>query len=326
MTFQQYAAKIGKKVFKHHIPRLKKRGEELFSLLRKSEHTAHHPRMRRLIEWLVIPPTLWLIDYIGLSKLVAHRINENEPIDPRMLQLIDELDEPPGQEEQERAVERETALHTGNYAGLLRNPEKYNAMHEAMKNNPKRIAHWNRIREVFKLSKFRHHSNGMIRRTQYLERGIPPEDFYLTDKSNEERWLFRAVFDLYCKRYGLFAMRYDEALVERLTVTRTQFATTISIPRWMNIARDDLIFEAVQESHWHPDLTAQGPKASANELERLEMLRRIDCARTQAKAENLKGEPFRRRIEEIAKVPVTDKRVHIRWQNDIEKLKARGIL
>ncbi len=57
------------------------------------------------------------------------------------------------------------------------------------------------------------------------------------------------------------------------------------------------------------------------------MLRRIDAATIQAKSEGLKGEPLRRRIEEIAKPPShTDKRTHIRWQNEIKALKKKGIL
>ncbi|MDB6028026.1 MAG: hypothetical protein JWM68_4249 [Verrucomicrobiales bacterium] len=327
MTSRDFLGKIKRAVFQHQTPRLKKRGEELFPLLEQPEHQPHHSRVRRLLEWLVIPPTIWLVDYIGLSKVLAQRINRKEPIDPRMLSLIDELEEPPGPEEQERAVDRERILLTGDYAGLLRNPEKYLAMEQRMVDNPQRIAHWNRIQELFKLGKFRHHAKGIIRRTQYLERSMPPEDFYLTEESDEERWLFRAIFDLYCKRYGLFGMRFDEALVERLTVTRTQFTTNISIPRYLKIARDDIMWDAVQETHWNPDLTWQGPKASGNELERLEMLRRIDCATIQGKAEGLKGEPLRRRVEELAGLPPhTDKRTHIRWQNEIKELKKKGVL
>src|SRR5437868_4900399 len=98
MTPKQYFQKITKKVFQHQIPRLKKRGEELFPLLDQEEHKPHHDRIRRLIEWLVIPPTLFVIDYIGLSKVLAQRLNKKEPIDPRMLTLIDELQKPPGRE------------------------------------------------------------------------------------------------------------------------------------------------------------------------------------------------------------------------------------
>ena len=326
MTAKQYFQRITKKVFQYQIPRLKKRGEELFPLLDQPQHKPHHGRLRRLIEWLVIPPTLWVIDYVGLSKILAQRLNKNEPIDPRMLALIDELDEPYGPEQQARAIEHEQTLQKGDYAALLRKPEKYEAMEQQMKDNPKRIAHWERIQTLFKLGKFRHHSKGIIRRTQYLERGVPPDDFYLTEESNEERWLFKAIFDLYCKRYGLWGMRFNEALVERLTVTRTQFATTISIPRWLKVARDDIRWDIVQETHGNDDLTRQGVKASGNELERLEFLRRIDCATQQSRAEGLEGEPLRRRIEELAGIAYTDKRIHIRWQADITTLKEKRAL
>ncbi|MDB6027504.1 MAG: hypothetical protein JWM68_3727, partial [Verrucomicrobiales bacterium] len=140
-------------------------------------------------------------------------------------------------------------------------------------------------------------------------------------------WLFQAITDRYCKRYGLFGMRFDEALVEKLTITRTPFTTNISIPRWMNIAQKDIIWEAVLAMHWDPDLKKQGAKASLNELDRLAMLRRIDCATIQGRSEGLKGEPLRRRIEELAQLPpFTDKRTHIRWQNEINTLKEKGTL
>ena len=327
MTPKQYSEKISTKVFQYQIPRLKKRGEELFALLEQPEHEPHHGRMHTLLDWLVVAPTIWILDYIGLTKLFARRLMQNEPIDPRMLVLIDGLQEPPGHEQQERAIEHERVLQQGDYAAHLRNPEKYIAMEQQVKDNPNRIAHWNRIKELFKVGKFRHHSHGVIRRTQYLERGVPPDEYYLTEESNEERWLFQAIFDLYCKKYGLFGMQFDEPLVERLTVTRTQFNTTISVPRWLRVARDDIRWDIVQETHGNDDLGRQGVKASANELERLEMLRRIDCATQQAKSEGLKGEPMRRRIEALAnRQPFTDKRIHIRWQNEIKELKGKGML
>ena len=327
MTAKQYFQRITKKVFQYQIPRLKKRGEELFPLLDQEEHQPHHGRIRRLIEWLVIPPTLWVVDYVGLTKILAQRLNKKEPIDPRMLELIDELQEPPDREQQLWAIEHEQVLQQGNYAGLLRHPEKYEAQEQRIKDDPKRIAHWNRIKELFKLGKFRHHSHGVIRRTQYLERGVPPEDFYLTEASDEERWLFRGIFDLYCQRYSLWGMQFDEALVERLTVTRTPFTTNISIPRYLKIARDDIIWDAVQETHGNDFLARQGVKMSGNELQRLEMLRRIDCATQQARAEGLEGEPMRRRIEELSgSTPNTDKRVHLRWQKEIKELKEKRML
>jgi hypothetical protein len=93
------------------------------------------------------------------------------------------------------------------------------------------------------------------------------------------------------------------------------------------IARDDITWDAVQEAHGNDYLARQGVKASANELERLEMLRRIDCATMQARSENLKGEPLRRRIEQLAgSTPDTDKRVHLRWQKEIKELKEKRAL
>ena len=86
------------------------------------------------------------------------------------------------------------------------------------------------------------------------------------------------------------------------------------------------MWDAVQETHGNDLLTRQGIKASANELERLEMLRRIDCSTLQARSEGLKGEPMRRRIEELADRPHTDKRIHLRWQKEIKELKEKRVL
>jgi hypothetical protein len=327
MTAKQFFRKIDTTVFKYQIPRLNKRGEELFPLLDQPEQKPHHPRLRRLLEWLVVPPTLWLMDHIGLSKAFAARLHGREEIDPRMLELLDDMSDVPEAEEQERASRDELDLQTGNYEGLLREPAKYIAMEDQAEANPNLLADWNRIKEVYKIGKFRHHKNGMIRRTQYLERGVPPEEFYFEKATSVERWLFQATFNQFCKRYNLFAMRFDEPMVERLTVTRTRFTTNISVPRWMKFNRDDLLWELFQEKHYDPGVGKQGRKASINEVERIDMLRRIDAATLQAKSENLKGEPLRRRIEDMAKLPPhTDKRTHIRWQNEIKELKKKGSL
>src|SRR5688572_12020704 len=119
MTLKEFLHKITGSVFQHQVPRLKKRGEELFPLLDKPDHAPHHNRLRRIIEWLVIPPTLCLVDFIGLGKILAQRVGQKEPIDPRLLELIDELDEPPGEEEQKRAIEHERIVQSGGYGPLL---------------------------------------------------------------------------------------------------------------------------------------------------------------------------------------------------------------
>src|SRR5688572_14942854 len=68
MTPKKYFSKAADSVFKYLIPRLNKRGEELFPLLDQPEYKPHHGRLHRLLEWLVVPPTEWLFDKIGLSK------------------------------------------------------------------------------------------------------------------------------------------------------------------------------------------------------------------------------------------------------------------
>ena len=327
MTPEQFFNKITNTVFKYLIPRLKKRGEELFPLLDQPEHQEHHSRVQRLLEWLVVPPTQWLFDKIGLSKAFAGYIVAREAIDPRMLTLLDEMSEVPDAEEQERATRDELDLQTGNYERFLRQPEKFIAMEEQAKANPNIIADWNRIKSVFKVGKFRHHKVGIIRRTQYLERGVPPDEFHFEKATSVDRWLFQATFNKFCKRYNLSGMRFDEPMVERLTVTRTEFTTNISVPRWMKFNRDDLLWELFQEKHYVPGVGKQGAKASLNEVERIEMLRRIDDATTKAKSDGLTGEKMRRRIEEIAKVtPFTDKRIHLRWQKEIKELKEKRVL
>ncbi|MDB6026150.1 MAG: hypothetical protein JWM68_2373, partial [Verrucomicrobiales bacterium] len=189
MNFSDYLGKISQAVLQYQIPRLKKRGEELFPLLDQPEQAPHHGRIRGVIERLAIPPTSWLIDYIGLGKILAHRLNQKENFDPRMLELLDDLEEIPDEDEQKRAVERERNLRAGNHEGVLRRPEKYNAQEQKVLNDPNRIAHWNRISELFKLGKFRKAQTGVIRRTQYIERGVPPDEFYFEKAKSEERWL-----------------------------------------------------------------------------------------------------------------------------------------
>ena len=224
-------------------------------------------------------------------------------------------------------MERERRQHAGDHDAILRNPAKFKGQELKIRNDPRRIAHWKRIQELFKLGKFRHHSTGLVRRTLYLDGGLPPEEFYYEKAKSEEKWIFKSIADRYFKRYGLFAMRFDEPLVEKVTVARTPFTTTISIPRWMNASHEDIAWEAIFDTHWDPDLKKQGAKASLNEIDRLEMFRRIDAATIQAQSEGLKGEPMRRRIEELAKLPPNaDKRTHLRWQKEIKELKKKRVL
>ena len=49
----------------------------------------------------------------------------------------------------------------------------------------------------------------------------------------------------------------------------------------------DIRWDIVQERHGNDDLPRQGVKASLNDVDRLAMLRRIDTATIQAKADGL---------------------------------------
>ena len=325
MKINIYKEKLSQLAFRQ-FQKLQKLGHELFGLLKNPAQKPHRERLRRLIEWLTVPLTLWPIDFTGLGKFLSRCLDSGEEFDRRFLLLLDQLDYFPSQEEQDNVSGHEHVVQTGAYDSLLRNPAKYDAQEKELLKNEQLMRHWNQIKELFKVSKYRS-NRGVIRRTQMQERNFRPPGWEFDSVADKEKWCFRAFFDLFCHRYNLYGMEYDRPLLQRPTINRTAYGTLIFIPRYLNFdPRHDLDWAAFHKIHWHPELKRQGPKASDNRVERNEMLRRIREANETALAEGKSGDERWSYIEDQAGLlPDTDRGTLRRLIRESAKLKGNKI-
>ena len=320
MKITIFKEKLGKLAFRQ-LEKLQSLGQQLFALIKSPAHQPHQDRLRTLLQWFTVPLTLWRIDLTGLGQHIAQLLRTGQRPDRRLLLLLDQLNDLPCQEEQDNVAAREFDVQTGAYDSLLRNPSKYDALEKALLKNEQLIQEWEQIKQLFDITPYRN-TRGVIRRTQMQERNFHASEWSFDHQPDKEKWLFQAFFDLFCHRYNLYGMEYDKPLLQRLTVNRTAYGTIIFLPRYMYPdPRRDLNWTAIQSIHWHPELQWQGPKASDNQLEKNEQLRRVAAANAEALARGLSGDARWRYIEDRAGLKRgTDRSTIRRFIREAQKL------
>jgi hypothetical protein len=78
----------------------------------------------RVYDWLLVPYSLWPIDFVGVAKHLLGRIKANSAIDADCNALIDTLAEPPGREARDTMTQFEQQIAAGSYDNLVKQFEK----------------------------------------------------------------------------------------------------------------------------------------------------------------------------------------------------------
>ena len=244
------------------------------------------PCLERLYPWLFVPPTLWpfhVHDVMGgcLAALEAGR----RPT-PRLCLLVDLLPEPPEEAVCAVVADHERQVQAGAYEHLLTAPAKYRQKEHAVKNDPGLRADWARIKAAFAVADFQD-AKGVLRRTMATERNLR-ENFSVHPRKS--RALFRAAFDAFCLRYGLYGMRGDDPLPLKLAVNVTPFGTLVFLPAyWSFDPKRDLRWAAIARLHRLRVGARQGAALAAGKAERRWLARRLHALDSQVHRRGLRG-------------------------------------
>ena len=181
-----------------------------------------------------------------------------------------------------RAHER--VVRDGLYEVILDAPEKYDEFERLVRGSAELQKEWSKIRQTFP---------AQVTGRTIIHRSLIPERNWVrgqgADFDNDET-AFKAVFDLFCWKYFLWAMKGDEPLLMKPSVVFTPFGTQIFIPGYISFdPKRDLKLGLVSKLHRARGVRRQGKAFSIGRIDRHDRAMRAASLNAEARAEGLKG-------------------------------------
>ncbi len=234
----------------------------------------------------------WLAQRVRLA-IQGNKV-DTTPFDP-LLNLLTDADGEPfraGNNAAEAAnlpmiLEGELERLTGSPERAWKQDHKFTEYKRSLTRNREFKADWRMIKKHFDLRRFQD-SKGIIRRSRLGERNWKPDehpDLRITADG------FRTVFDFFCWKWFVYAMRDDEPLPEKLSYTITPFGTQIFIPGYWSFDKSrDLDWKRITALHNARGMQRQGRKLAENRKQKAAQLKRLAAANEDAKKRKLRGE------------------------------------
>lgn len=242
-------------------------GELLARFFEERRWISGHPDealVWRVYEWLLVPFSLWPVDFVGLARHLLDALSADKKLDAELRTLLRVIDAPPAKEAGEIMAAFERQIETGEYENLVKCLEKFNEHEARVRSDRVLAAEWREIKERFDVDKYRN-PKGIIRRAFSKERNFRDLRFEWSEKKQR----FRQVFDAFCHRWNLYGMEKDKPLIMKITVNPTPHGTMIFIPRcWSFDGRRDLVWKEITRLHKAHGAARQGPKLSAARQEK----------------------------------------------------------
>jgi hypothetical protein len=238
-------------------------------------------------DWLLVPLTLWPIDFEGVAQHTIRIVQDKVKLDRAFGLLLRMLKGSPARKTQETIAKYEHDIEQGRYHGMLRQPGKFDEMEAALEKDELLAAMWEEIKEQFGTAKYQN-KRGVIRRRLSQERNLR-EGWRFDWADRESR--FRSVFDAFCYGWDLYGMEKDKPLLMKVSVNPTPYGTLIFIPRtWSFDAYRDLDWGAIARLHRAQGVARQGPKLSAGRKEQQREAARAQRLWAQAERKGLRGD------------------------------------
>ena len=238
-------------------------------------------------DWLLVPLTLWPIDFEGVAQHTIKVAEGKAQMDAGFQLLLRMLRRPPPKKTQDTIAKYEHDIEQGRYHRMLRQPTKFDEKETALANDEQLGAMWAEVKEQFPTAKYQN-KRGVIRRRLSQERNL--REGWRFDWA-DQRGRFHAVFDAFCYAWDLYGMEKDKPLLMKVSVNPTPYGTLIFVPRtWSFDARRDLDWGAITRLHRAQGTPKQGPKLSAVRMDLRSEAKQAQRLWDQAERKSLKGE------------------------------------
>ena len=186
----------------------------------------------------------------------------------------------------------ERVVRDGLYEVILDAPEKYDEFERLVRTSVELRNEWSEIKQTFPEE---------VGARPIIHRSLIPERNWVrglgADFDNDET-AFQAVFDLFCWKYFLWAMKGDEPLLMKPSVVFTPFGTQIFIPGYISFdPKRDLKLGLVSKLHRARGVRRQGKGFSIGRIDRYDRAMRAAVLDAGARGKGLKGD---RRLQFVA--------------------------
>lgn len=279
--------------------------------------TAVAEQIWNLYDWLLVPLSLWPVDFEGLavhvlatvetsSSTLAQPLSETLSETPAAapvrrsasddggsilhsaLRLLHLMDAPPSPDTQSVVAAFEHDIESGRYEKMLKQAAKFDEQEKALLQNQQLAAEWAELKRLFDIKQFQN-SRGVIRRRMSQERNLR-EPGWPFDWSDPRR-RFHFFFDAFCYRWKLYGMEHDRPLLLKISVNPTPQGTMILIPRhWSLDPRRDLDWPLITRLHRSRGAKRQGPKLSSGRIQKLQEAKKVRSLWQSGSRNGLKGE------------------------------------
>jgi hypothetical protein len=265
-------------------------GDSVRAFHRLRKKAGKHPDFGLLEEvyaWILLPFTLWAIDFHALFQLLHDRIETGSPIETDLRLLVETLPPLPDERAQQAAIQHEHEVQNGTYESLILSQHKFDAMELELSSDPAFQREWQEIKRHFSIEKFQDHKQ-IVRRRMVTERSMRNN---LAFQWDTEAGRFREIFDAFCQRWNLYGMRGDTPLLLKLTANLTPFGTMVFIPAyWSFDPKRDVNWTAITNLHNARGVRKQGPKLAAGRAERIKEANKLWQLDREAVRLKLKGD------------------------------------
>ena len=255
----------------------------------------HEGLLAKIYSWLLVPFSLWPIDFCGLSKHVLTLLETKVAFDEELVLLLQTIDSPPDERTRKIVGDFEADVEAGRYDKLIKRPEKFSELENDLNQDTEFTAAWEELKRHHDHKAFQN-SKGVIRRRLSQERNLREGwDFDWTEK----RKRFFSIFDALCHRWRLYGIEGDKPLLLKISVNPTPHGTMIVIPReWSLDPIRDLNWSAISKIHRAHGAKRQGPKLSPGRVKQREEAQEAKRLWMEARAKGHKGDARFKYVQE----------------------------
>jgi hypothetical protein len=261
--------------------------KQLWTLRRQIEQLPNSAHVWNIYSWLLVPLSLWPVDFEGLANHVVQTLKESKPLGEELDFFLELIDRPPSEQTQAAVGQFEHNIEAGSYDRLLLHPEKFEESEAELKHDPELLKAWKQLTNKFHVGTFQN-PRGVIRRRMSQERNLR-EGWEFEWKDDRGRFL--VLFDAFCHRWKLYGMQHDTPLLLKVSVNPTPHGTLIMIPRHISLDPSrDLDWKTIGKLHRSHGVRRQGPAFSKGRMDKRHDALRAKRLWDQAGKKGLTGE------------------------------------